>query len=72
LYTSLEAGSFSSDSYQLRIFQAAPSEILISISTFQKRQLHQIRFPKSKGQPAPIAMPAEFSPWLLGFAISLS
>ena len=28
LYTSLEAGSFSSDSYQLRIFQADPCDIL--------------------------------------------
>ena len=71
LYTSLEAGSFSSDSYQLRIFQADPCDILICISTFQNWQLHQMRFPKSKGQTAPTAMPGEFSPWLLLLAASL-
>ena len=71
LYTSLEAGSFSSDSYQLRIFQADPCDILICISTFQNWQLHQMSFPKSKGQTAPTAMPGEFSPWLLLLAASL-
>ena len=71
LCTSLEAGSFSSDSYQLCIFQADPCDILICISTFQNWQLHQMRFPESKGQTAPTAMPGEFSPWLLLLAASL-
>ena len=30
-----------------------------------------MRFPKSKGQTAPTAMPGEFSPWLLLLAASL-
>ena len=30
-----------------------------------------MRFPKSKGQIAPTAMPGEFSPWLLLLAASL-
>ena len=57
LYTSLEAGSFSSDSYQLRIFQADPCDILMCISTILRNSIACEHSPQrqcsEQGPPAP-------------------